>query len=680
MSTASTDLTLADVQQIVQPRSAWKVVNGLIEKGLVHVYENMDEKYRAKKETYVFLHPDYLAEGKLQVLMNELETKRPTHLNMLLSVLHLRNNGQDVLQKELLKRSGGTAAQLKTMVQRNILETRKLETDRLRFTYAGPPVKNTLSPEQEQACNEIRAAFAEHKPALLMGVTGSGKTHVYFRHMQECIAGKKQALYLLPEIALTSQIVRKICAIFGERVAVYHSRFSQNERVEVWRKVMRHEVDIVIGARSALMLPFAKLGLVVVDEEHDSSYKQQDPAPRYHARDSALYLARLCGADVILGSATPALESYAHAKQGKYRLVHLLTRYGVAELPKVELIDTKPAPGERKFPGLFSPALTEGIKESLLAGKQVILFQNRRGYAPFLVCGSCGWVPQCNYCDVSLTYHKVTDQLHCHTCGSRSAVMRICPACGNNRIMARSFGTEKVEDEIRKLFPNARVQRFDWDAMRTKNKYSEIIRQFEKGSIDILVGTQMVVKGLDFEHVNLVGVLSADSLLSYPDFRVHERVFQLLQQVAGRAGRKSGPGRVLIQLYRTAHPVILQVQAHDYEDFFLHEMNERRAFHYPPFCRLIRITLKHRDEARVQEAAALLKERLQHLPETEICGPAEPPVARIRNQYLREVLLKTGLQLSTLHKVKAMLREQVALLGAERGYSRLTVHLDVDPY
>lgn len=679
MSTQKQDITLDEVQQIVQDGSAWKVVNSLIEKGLVSVYENLQENYKAKKEIYVFLQAAFKEESALQDLFARLE-KKPKQLNILLSFLHLQKTELGVLQKELLKRSEATAAQLKSMVDQGIFAVQKIETDRLRYEYHGELQVNVLSTEQEAVYQDICQQFAQQKTVLLQGVTGSGKTHVYFRLIEDCLAKGKQALYLLPEIALTGQIIRKLRSVFGDRVGIYHSRFSNNERVEVWHKVMSKKYDIVIGARSSIFLPFASIGLVIIDEEHDSSYKQQDPAPRYQARDAALYLAAQSKANVILGSATPSLESYTHALQGKYHLAKLETRYGDAVLPAVELVDIRPQLNDKKQHSIFSPQLVAAIQETIRDNKQVILFQNRRGYSPFTICSSCGWIPQCKYCDVSLTYHKVTDMLHCHTCGSRSAVMKICPACGGNRLVAKSFGTEKVEDDIRQLFPHARVQRFDWDAMRVKNKYNEIIRAFEKGTIDILVGTQMVVKGLDFEHVNLVGVLNADSLLSHPDFRVNERSFQLLEQVAGRAGRKKDIGRVLIQLYQISHPTVLQVQRHDYASFYRDEMAMRKEFLYPPFTRLIRVTLKHRQAETVLEAANQLAERLRDLPQMVLFGPAQPGVARIRNLYLQEILLKVNRDSTVLKQIKQELLRHIALLTAERAFTRVIPVIDVDPF
>lgn len=679
MNEKSLDITLDDVQKIVQDGSAWKVVNALIEKGLVSVYENLHENYKPKKENYIFLTPEYESEESMKLLFQQLE-KAPKQLDILLSFLHLKQTEYGVLQSDVLKRANASGAQLKSLSEKGVFEIRKIEVDRLRFEYTGELQENNLDPQQEKAYQTILKSFEQHKPVLLKGITGSGKTHIYFKLIQDCIDQGKQALYLLPEIALTAQIIRKMRSVFGSKIGIYHSRFSNNERVEVWHKIKRKEYNIVIGARSAIFLPFVDLGLIIVDEEHDSSYKQQEPAPRYQARDASLYLASLMKANIILGSATPSLESYFNAKQEKYTLVELNERYGNATLPIVKLVDIKQQVAEKRQQGIFSSTLIDAIQHSIANKKQVILFQNRRGYSPFSMCTSCGWVPQCKYCDVSLTYHKLTDQLHCHYCGSKSPYIPICPACGSNRIVSKSFGTEKVEEDIKKIFPNARVQRFDWDAMRIKNKYNEIIRQFEKGDIDILVGTQMVVKGLDFEHVNLVGVLSADSLLSAPDFRVNERVFQLLEQVSGRAGRKDDLGRVLIQLYKTNHPTILQVQQHDYTSFYQQEMAMRNEFLYPPFTRLIKLTLKHKKPEIVQEAARKLADELKDYPKMVLFGPADPAISRIRTYYLQEILLKVNKETAFVQQLKRDLKHKIALLTSSKNFSQVQVILDVDPY
>lgn len=679
MAKIENDITLDEVQKIVQEKSAWKIVNSLIDKKLVSVYENLYENYKPKKENFVFLVEEYQPEEKLKLLFEILE-KAPKQLHLLLTYLHLVKTEKNVLQADLLKHANASQPQLKALCEKGIFEVKKLEVDRLQTEYKGELIENVLSEIQQKAYEEIQLGFAEKKPVLLKGITGSGKTHIYFQLIKDCIQQGKQALYLLPEIALTTQIIRKLRATFGDKIGIYHSRFSNNERVEVWQKIQHQKYDVVIGARSALMLPFAHLGLIIVDEEHDTSYKQQDPAPRYHARDSAIYLANQAEANIVLGSATPSVESYYNAKQNKYKLVELADRFGEGKLPAIHFIDSKKEQVEKRMKGIFSQTLIDEIQKSIQAKKQVILFQNRRGYSPFLQCTTCGWVPQCKYCDVSLTYHKVTDQLHCHYCGSKSPIIKICLACGGNRILAKSFGTEKIEEEIKQQFPNARVQRFDWDAMRTKNKYQEIIRLFEKQEIDILVGTQMVVKGLDFEHVNLVGVLNADSLLSYPDFRVNERVFQLLEQVSGRAGRKDGDGYVFIQAYKVNNPTLLKVQEHDFENFFLEELAGRKDFQYPPFTRLIKITLKHRDQKTVFDAAQKLGLDLAELPKTILFGPAEPPIARVRNLFIQEILLKINRDSEHVKLIKSILKEKISVLNITKNFSTVNVQVDVDPF
>lgn len=679
MAKLEIDITLDEVQKIVQEKSAWKIVNSLIDKKLVSVYENLYENYKPKKENFVFLTDQYQQEDQLKTLFEILE-KAPKQLHLLLTYLHLVKTEKNVLQADLLKHANASQPQLKALCEKGVFEVKKLEVDRLQTEYKGELIENVLSKIQQKAYEEIQSGFAEKKPVLLKGITGSGKTHIYFQLIKDCIQQGKQALYLLPEIALTTQIIRKLRATFGDKIGIYHSRFSNNERVEVWQKIQHQQYDVVIGARSALLLPFANLGLIIVDEEHDTSYKQQDPAPRYHARDSAIYLAYQSEANIVLGSATPSVESYYNAKQNKYKLVELGARFGEGKLPPIHFIDAKKEQVEKRMKGIFSQTLIDEIQKTIQAKKQVILFQNRRGYSPFLQCTTCGWVPQCKYCDVSLTYHKVTDQLHCHYCGSKSPVIKICLACGGNRILAKSFGTEKIEEEIKQQFPNARVQRFDWDAMRTKNKYQEIIRQFEKQEIDILVGTQMVVKGLDFEHVNLVGVLSADSLLSYPDFRVNERVFQLLEQVSGRAGRKDGDGNVFIQAYKVNNPTLLKVQEHDFENFFLRELEGRKDFQYPPYTRIIKITLKHRDQKTVLDAAQKLGLDLAELPKTILFGPAEPPIARVRNLFIQEILLKINRDSDHVKQIKSTLKEKISMLNITKNFSTVNVQVDVDPF
>ncbi len=663
----------------MQDASAWKVVNGLLEKGLISVYEHLNEHYKPKRENFLFLNPIYKDEVHLKLILDKFETK-PHYQNFILTYLHLFQTGKVVSQSDLLKKSLATPAQLKYLVEKEIFTVKKLEVDRVQFDIVDVLVENVLSDLQQEAYEKVIVSFAVNKPVLLKGITGSGKTHIYFKLIEDAIRDGKQALYLLPEIALTTQIIQKLRSVFGDRIGIYHSRFSNMERVELWRKVQAGEFDVVIGSRSAMLLPFKTLGIIIVDEEHDASYKQQDPAPRYHARDAAIYLAHLMKASILLGTATPSVESYYNCKQNKYDLVELNVRYGAATLPQTTLVDIKyEMAGKTFIKGMFSVALIAAIQQSIENKKQVILFQNRRGYAPFLQCDMCGWVPQCKNCDVSLTYHKATDQLHCHYCHARSPLLNVCLACGNNKIQARSFGTEKIEEEIQRIFPNARVQRFDWDSLKVKNKYIETIRQFEKREIDILVGTQMVVKGLDFEHVQLVGVLSADRLLSYPDFRVNERAFQLLEQVSGRAGRKDDRGQVLIQLFNTQHPILESLLKHDYDGFFAKEIQYRKEFLYPPFVRLIQISLKHKDPLTLKTAATKLFDDLQDLPKTVFFGPAEPAISRIKNYYIQEILLKTNGDATHLRELKKRLKQQIGLLNATNKFTTVFVSVNVDP-
>lgn len=679
MPNLTKDITIEEVQKIVQDGSAWKVVNGLLEKGLISVYEHLNEHYKPKRENFLFLNSIYKDELHLKSLLDKFEAK-PHYQNLILTFLHLFQTENVVSQSDLLKKSLATPAQLKYLVDKEIFSVKKLEVDRVQFDMVDVLVENVLSDLQQEAYEKVMASFAVKKPVLLKGITGSGKTHIYFKLIEDTIRERKQALYLLPEIALTTQIIQKLRSVFGNRIGIYHSRFSNQERVELWRKVQVGEFDVVIGSRSALLLPFKSLGIIIVDEEHDASYKQQDMAPRYHARDAAIYLARQMNANILLGTATPSVESYYNCKQNKYELVCLNERYGAATLPQTTLVDIKSEMAGKTFvKGMFSLQLIEAIQQSIENKKQVILFQNRRGYAPFLQCEMCGWVPQCKNCDVSLTYHKATDQLHCHYCNARSPLVNICLACGSNRMHAKSFGTEKIEEEIKRIFPNARVQRFDWDSLKIKNKFVETIRQFEKREIDILVGTQMVVKGLDFEHVHLVGVLSADRLLSYPDFRVNERAFQLLEQVSGRAGRKDDRGLVIIQLFNTQHPILESLKKHDFEGFFVKEIQYRKEFLYPPFVRLIQISLKHKDPVTVKKAAEKLFEDVQDLPKTIFFGPAEPAISRIKNYYIQEILLKTNGDILHLSELKKRLRQKIGLLNATSKFTTVFVSVNVDP-
>jgi primosomal protein N' (replication factor Y) len=536
-----------------------------------------------------------------------------------------------------------------------------------------------LNAAQQTAFASIHDVFCEKEVCLLHGVTSSGKTEIYIHLITEALQAGRQVLYLLPEIALTTQITARLKRIFGERIGIYHSKFTDAQRVEIWQKQLSQQpYDIILGVRSSVFLPFQRLGLVIVDEEHENSYKQQDPAPRYHARSAAIMLAARFGAKVLLGTATPCVESYYNARTGKYGLVELKERYQDIRLPQIEVVDVQDLKRRRLMTDPFSPRLLEEMRAALDRHEQVILFQNRRGFAPMIECNTCGWVPRCNSCDVSLTYHKGLHQLTCHYCGHTYAVPSVCPACNGTDLENRGFGTERIEDDVKALFPEARVARMDLDTTRSRTAYERIISDFQNGDTDILIGTQMVSKGLDFERVSVVGILNADTLLNYPDFRSYERAFQLMAQVAGRAGRKHKQGLVILQTRSPQLPVVQQVVANDYEQLYLDQIAERQLFRYPPFFRLIYVYLKHRKEEVLDQAADLMAAQLRHGLGDRVLGPDKPPVARISALFIKKMVVKVELQAS-LAKVRNYLHAvQQAILQDER-FRSLTVYYDVDP-
>ncbi len=673
------ELTISELKAIVGGRHLNGVIQELILQEAVLINDALEPLYRPRKEKIVRLAPEYQAEEQLSGLFAELE-RAPRQLELLMSLVELSVRQGVVRQHDLLERSKATAAQVKALVDKGVLIVEERDIDRLLYDATEEIKKIQLTPVQAATYAQLEQQLAVHPVVLLEGVTGSGKTHLYIEKIRAVIAAGRQAILLLPEIGLTTQLVSRLYAYFGEELGVYHSRFSNNERVEIWEKVRRGTYKVVVGPRSALWLPYSRLGLIIVDEEHDGSYKQKDPAPRFHARDAAIYLARLHEAAVILGSATPSLETLYNVRRGKYGYAALRERYQGVQMPAIELISARSLE-QSKVQGLrlLTPELQKAMLETLQQRKQVILFQNRRGYTPFQLCTVCGWVPQCKNCAVSLTYHKSTDKMHCHYCGLRTQAIHTCPGCGSNRIQSRTFGTERVEEEVRQVFPEVRIARMDLDSMRGKQSISELMDQLSKGKIDVLVGTQMVVKGLDFEKVGLVGVLNADSLLSFPDFRVNERAFQLMEQVSGRAGRSDGAGRVLIQAYNLRHQILHWVQLHDLESFFLHEITERERFFYPPFSRLIKVSFRHKDEVRALQAATELATQLQELKEIFVHGPAAALVARIRNQYIFEILIKCPRDTKVLKRTRQFLKVQRSLITGKKGNSGLQVIFDVDP-
>ena len=670
------ELRLNEVQQLLDSSNVYPVIKKLVEKGVCHVWEELKEKYRERTETFVVLNPLYNDEDKLSELLNTW-SRAPKQMELLLAYLHLSKTEGEVVQTGLLKKSGATAAQLKGLVEKNILQLDKRSKDRIRVLPKSVQIDFSLSPAQQLAFESIREQLAEKNVCLLHGVTASGKTEIYAKLIEEYLESGKQVLYMLPEIALTSQIIRRLQKYFGGYIAIYHSKFNPNERVEIWNKVKSGETRILLGARSSLFLPFKELGLVIVDEEQDPSYKQQDPAPRYNARDAAIYYASMFDAKVLLGSATPSVETYYNCEQQKYGLVSLMERYRQVDLPAIDIIDLTRLPAKGKI--ALSPQLIHAISDSLQQKKQVILFQNRRGYSPYLICGTCGWIPPCKNCDVTLTYHKAQNRLSCHYCGSSYPLLQTCLACGSHNFIQKNFGTEKIEELVAEQFPEARIARMDYDSVKGKHDHDALIQLFEQQRIDILVGTQMVVKGLDFDMVNLVGIVDADGILNFSDFRVNERAFQLMEQVSGRAGRKDGQGQVLVQVSNTTHPVLQFVKAHDFLQLYHFEIANRRQFGYPPFTRLIRVIFKHREKHLAEEAAHIMMQGLKASFANESNGPAQPVVDRIRNQYLWEILIKLPRDAKRIKQCKTEIEQQTVIIQSNKRYRSVTIIPDTDP-
>ena len=675
-----TELSISELKALVGERHLNKVLDELIEAEAVLISDALEQSYAPRREKFVSLAPEFRDEQRLSKLFDTL-ARAPKQLELLMALIELTVKQQVVKQSELLDRSGCTAAQIAALQSRGILLVEEKDVDRVLIESPVEKKSYEFTQAQLKAYQAIEEGFKTKQVILLEGVTGSGKTLLYIHKIKACLAQGAQVLLLLPEIGLTTQLVSRLYQYFGEELGVYHSRFSNNERVEIWEKVKRGTYKVVAGPRSALWLPFQQLGTIIVDEEHDASYKQKDPAPRFHARDAAIYLAGLHGAQVLLGSATPSVESLHNVQTGKYGWVPLRERYLGVDLPEIQVINAKSLEAMRSLAvKLITPELYQAMAEALSNKKQIILFQNRRGYAPFQLCMVCGWVPQCKNCAVALTYHKTSDKLHCHYCGLKSAIIHTCPSCGSNRLQSKTYGTEKVEEEVQQLFPEARIARMDVDSMRGKQTMSNLFEKLEKHKIDILVGTQMVVKGLDFARVALVGILSADSLLSYPDFRVNERAFQLMEQVSGRAGRTDGAGKVFIQAHNTKHPVIAWVIEHNVRAFYDHEIRFREYFSYPPFTRLIKIIFKHKDEAKAVQAATMLCEALKLQEQITLQGPVPALVSRVRNLYIQEVSVKCPRDTKIIAAVKSTLIQQRQFITAQRGLSSLQMLFDVDPY
>ncbi len=673
-------LRVQEISDILDKKNIIPVLNRLLKKNIIFLKEEMYEQYKPKLVRYVQLGKNYRSEENLEALLNGL-TRAPKQSQVVLSLFQLQAvTKKPVKVSELEKASNSSSSIIKTLIDKGILEEQFVQIDRV--VYEGDDENEalkSLNDYQKVALKDIKNSFQDNKVVLLHGVTSSGKTEVYVKLIEEFLSQGKQALYLLPEIALTTQLISRLQAYFGEKVAVYHSKYNVQERVEVWNNVLENKpvAQIVIGARSALFLPFKDLGLVIVDEEHESSFKQYDPAPRYHARDAAIVLGNLHGSDILLGSATPSVESFYNVKVGKYGYAHIERRYGNVLMPDMELVDIKEQSRKKRMKGHFSERLLEEITETLDNGEQVILFQNRRGFAPIMECTTCGHAPQCPNCDVSLTYHQHRKQLRCHYCSYHIALQETCQACGNATLDTKGFGTEQVEQELNTLFPQANVGRMDLDTTRGKHGYEKIINSFEQQEIDILVGTQMLTKGLDFRNVNLVGIMNADSLLNFPDFRAHERSFQLLTQVAGRAGRTKKRGKVIIQSYNPNHRILQQVTTSDYLGMFQEQIYEREQYKYPPINRIIKITFKHKDYNKLNDAAEWFAKSLRNSFGGNVLGPEYPPVARIRNQYIKNVIIKIGENYS-LVKTKNSIKRIEKSFNAISYYRGVRVLYNVD--
>ncbi len=672
-----------ELSKITEINNLLPALKLLLDKGAVEINEALTEKFRAKTDTYVRLTPEARNEEQLRQIFDELNRakKQLDVLMMYIDLSKCLNPGKqrEVSRKELMEKTNASTVVLQSLAERRVFEFYKKETGRLDLSVQPTNAVFGLNNFQQKALSEIELQMKEKQVVLLHGVTSSGKTEIYIHLIQKVIDEGKQVLYLVPEIALTTQLTTRLTRVFGNRLGVYHSKFSDAERVEIWNNVLNDKsYDIIIGVRSSVFLPFRQLGLVIVDEEHESSYKQYEPSPRYHARNAAIMLASMHGAKTLLGTATPSIESYYNAQTGKYGLVELHQRHEEMQLPEIVVVDTKEAYHKKRMTGHFSDVLIEKIAKALNNKEQIILFQNRRGYAPYIECNACAYVPKCKNCDVSLTVHKIFNTLTCHYCGYTEPIPTICPVCKTPNLNTKGFGTEKIEDEIREIFHDARVSRMDLDTTRSKKSYDKLISDFEQYKVDILIGTQMVTKGLDFEHVSLVGILNADNMLNFPDFRAHERAFQLMAQVSGRAGRKNKRGLVILQTSSPEHQVIGQVIRNDYAAMYKVQTEERKLFKYPPYYRIIQITLRHKDVQVVRKAAGETGRLMIQVFGSRVLGPINPPVSRIQNLYIKQIILKIENEASPA-KAKEILQHICNQILSDSKFKSVRIGLDVDP-
>ncbi len=674
---AHDELPLSSLESILNKKSIISIIQSMHEKGIIALKEEVRQAYKPRKKTFIRIKPEFNNQESLKAIFSEL-ANAPKQIDILMAYQVLAKGQTHIGKKELAEKAGSTAHPIKALEEKEILETYEKELERLEWEEP-EPVQFELSQDQQKAYQTINNQFQDFSTVLLYGVTGSGKTPIYMHLIAETIANGQQALYLVPEIALTTQLIRRLRNYFGKAIGIYHSRFSANERVEIWSKVLNGTYQVILGVRSALFLPFKDLGLIVVDEEHETTFKQSDPAPRYHARDAAIYMSRLFNGKTLLGTGTPSFESFYNAKNGKFGLVRLKKRYGDILMPRIDIVNLKAEYSKNKMKSEFSTPLYQEMKQNLTNGYQNILFQNRRGYAPFIQCQTCGWVPECQNCDISLTYHKYYKEIRCHLCGYREVNPNKCKACGSTELRMKGFGTEKLEDELKTLFPETRILRLDQDTTTRKNAFHQIISEFENGKAGILVGTQMVTKGLDFENVRLVGIVSADQMLKYPDFRANERSFQLMLQVSGRSGRKNKQGEVLIQTFLPQHPIFNFLQNYDYEGFYQHEIYERLRFNYPPFTRLVKLHLKAKDLEKIKKGANILANHLRNCFQERVFGPELPPVMRVKNQYLMNIMIKFERKGLNLIHAKQQMMETIADFQKDPDYKSIRINIDVDP-
>jgi len=682
-------ISVLELNNTVLKKGTLPILKELLRKGVVHIDEEIRENYKSRTETIVTLGPAIVSEEKLLRTM-DLLLKIPKQRDML--QLFLQEN-QDINplkdkaypKKALLMKSGASLTVFNGLIKKEILAVYEQPVDRLERGEDASRSAHPLYPAQQDAFDQIEESFTKNPVTLLHGVTSSGKTEIYIRLIEKCMKEGKQVLYLLPEIGLTTQMISRLLEVFGKQTGVYHSRFSDSERVEIWNKVLNFQPgdpdqthQLIVGTRSSIFLPFSNLGLIVVDEEHENSYKQYDPAPRYHARDSAIVLATMLKIPVLLGTATPAVETYFNAKSGRYGLVELNERFKQIELPEIVAVDLKRAYKRKSMRSILTPELFDEITSALEKKEQVILFQNRRGFSPFIECKSCGWIPKCTHCDVSLTYHKNSRRLVCHYCGYSIHYPALCGACQSEDLSNKGFGTEKVAEEISELFPDAVVERLDLDVTRSRKAFKSILQRFDRGDTDILVGTQMITKGLDFEHVRVVGILNADNLLNFPDFRSHERSYQLMTQVSGRAGRRNKRGKVIIQTSQPDHFIIQKVVTNDYAGMYNQQIAERRDFKYPPFYRMIRITLKHRDQTELDRIAKESAEALRSRFGPRLLGPEYPAIGRIKLMYMKQMWLKLEREIS-VSSAKRQMQQMLESVKARDKNKMVQIVVDVDP-